>query len=216
MHASEIEVFQGHAVPEGDEVAGVVTASCDTYNDASGLLAPSCHQESLGDALKTRAAEAGGTALLEPRCDKRVLEQTLERLERGGAQQNRRMRLRCQASVLRPKSGAALVRAAAAEAALGERVGIEGVDVEIRAERERGVPAREPRPLDGVGEVERIPSGYTRLGRVSSVCQGDCASSTARRGLKHAAAKLGAVAIAEANCEPIGHRWHCQAVAVGQ
>jgi hypothetical protein len=209
----QIEVVLGQRTPEGHDVTGVITARCETYNGASGLFEASCNEESMLTAAKRRAAEAGGTALMDPRCENRLLEQSVERLEQGGAKSHRRVELKCHATVLRRQPGAPPLRPIADRSSTGERTRIEHVWVTIHAKAEGSI-TRPVVEVDAVAEAERIAAGQTRVGVVSAVCEADCSSSISRRGLKHAAAKLGATAIVEVRCEPVGDRWACQGVAI--
>ncbi len=213
--AAELEVFQGHDIPHGYKVIGVVTTTCDTYNGASGLFEARCNDETLLDQAKKKAAEVGGSALIEPSCSDHLVERILERKDGGGAVQNKRSRLTCQASVGRPLSGVIAPKVEPPPAPSGESVTISGAEVVFHGEPEAGSPLHEPRPIEEVGELERVPEGYPRLGRVTAECRQSCSSSTARRGLKHAAAKLGAIGVAESSCEPAGERWKCQGIAIG-
>jgi hypothetical protein len=237
--ADQVEVFEGRDAPDGFKVFGVTTTSCDTYNGATGLFEAKCSQDALMDALKARAAEAGGGMLVEPTCAERTLEKSLERVDaRGGANSpsvpgtmpapttggkiNRRVRLECQASVARPISGVMPKvlpppRPTASSAPSdSERVRIGDVDVTIHAERDAAAPPQEPRPVEELGDMDHAPDGYPRIGKVSAECQSGCSIGAARRALKHAAAKLGAIAVVESSCEPLSDRWRCQAVAVGE
>jgi hypothetical protein len=156
----------------------------------------------------------GGSALLDLRCERRVLDTEVVRTDRGGAKVDEHARIRCQATVARhtsePPSAPVARPSAQGE---GERVRVGEVEVTIRfiAAADRAV---EPRAPEQVGDLAHLPHNAIRLGEVSAACSA-CASSTARRGLKHAAARLGAVAITESNCEPDGDGWRCQAVAIG-
>ncbi len=240
----QIEVFHGQHPPDGFEVFGVATTSCDTYNGATGVFESKCSEDVLIDVLKARAAEAGGGALVEPSCHERVLEKTLERVDTQtggnnptvpgrtpapttGGKINKRARLECQASVARPVNGvmpknplpgpppARGSEESGAASGKKDSVHIGDVDVAIHAERDAAAPVREPRAVAELGEMDHAPEGYPRLGAVTAECQSACSSGAARRALKHAAAKLGAIAVAESSCEPIADRWRCQGVAVG-
>ena len=59
-----------------------------------------------------------------------------------------------------------------------------------------------------------MPEGHRALGRVKAQCLRGCARSTARKGLKMAAAKAGAIAIAAMSCELSGETWACRGTAV--
>ena len=214
--AAELQVFQGSDIPEGYKIIGVVTASCETYNGASGLFAAQCTDETMLAEARKKAAEVGGAALIEPRCSDQLMMREIQRVDGGGAKQNRRVRLQCQVSVGRPLNGQKPPRVEPAPSALaGDRVHISDADVTFRGEPEAGSPLHEARPVEDVGEIDSAPASYPHLGRVVAECLQSCSSSTARRGLKHAAAKLGAIAIADSSCEPIGDRWRCQATAIG-
>ncbi|MBM4376554.1 MAG: hypothetical protein FJ095_15840 [Deltaproteobacteria bacterium] len=217
-----ILVHRPSSPPSEHEVLGVVTARCDTYDGASGLAESPCHEDELTREARVRAADVGGTLLVDPACRTTVTERTVERTKGGGATLHTRSRLECRYSVARKLTGVATTTAGAkppagqspADAATST-VTVSGVPLTLRVESLRATPA--PRELgpDDVGELGRAPANAVLYGRASATCDDECSSSIARRGLKTAAARLGATVLTDVNCEPVAERWSCAGSAYG-
>ncbi len=216
-----VEVHSAAEVPTGFTVLGVVTATCETYDDASGLLERPCSEEGLLLDARAKASEVGGMLLVEPHCENQVIERSLEQVKNGGAKGHTRRRLQCRASVALAESTdprqPVLARKTQASPTHGRaHITVGGMSLTVWRIAWSGQAARAPRTTDDVTELERTPSGSVPLGQVWSECESSCSSAVARRGLKHAAAEAGAFALAEASCEPLGDRWRCNGTAVGE
>lgn len=217
-----VEIQASTELPAGYTVLGVVTAACETYDDASGLLERPCTQEELLTGARTKASEVGGSLLVEPLCERRVVERSIERIKNGGAKGHERIRLDCRASVARPpgENGSVvpnLARTPVSQALRPSvRVTVGTTELLIGLAPSTESATREPRAVDEVTELERPPVGSVKLGTVWSECQVSCSSAVARRALKQAAAEAGAFVLSGATCEPVGDRWRCQGTAMGE
>src|SRR6185295_4179054 len=92
-----------------------------------------------------------------------------------GAKLIKRVRLECQASVARPKSGVMPAHVAPPPApAPGESVRIGDVDVAIKTHADGS--AGPERKIDEVGELDHMPQGSARVGDVTAECRTACSS----------------------------------------
>lgn len=196
--------------PDGSELVGVVSTRCETTNGASGLLADDCDEPTLRAQLRQRAAEVGGTGLVELTCRHADLDRQIEQVDGGSVTHTVHAALTCQATVVRGKLGA---RPPTASDAGANRVSVRGAQVEIWVEA--GSDEDVATPSDAVGELDAFPEGYASLGTGVARCIDGCARSTARQALLILAGKRGADAIAETACELAGEAWSCRAKLVG-
>jgi hypothetical protein len=219
--AAGVELHRSANLPPGYTVVGVVTTTCETYDGASGLFERPCTEESLLEEAKGKAASVGGSLLVEPTCESDVMERSIERLKGGGAKGHLRLRLRCRATVVRPESGALPPpkTIATSEARVrgpghgGEQVTIANIPVTLGYSAAPDAPRLGARSVEAVVEFATAPDGSVPVGPVSSECEAACSSAVARRGLKQAAANVGAYAVTSVNCEPLGERWRCEGQA---
>ncbi len=209
--------------PSGHDVLGVVTATCDTYDGASGLAEAPCDEATLLADARLEAARRGGTLLVDPSCEQRVIERTLEQLKGGGARAHVRMRLRCRATVARggtARVGAAQRRTAPSTAAttnvLEEEFTVANSRLRLRTSPRTDVPKRSPLETDATAELADAPPSAPLLGHVVAECLAPCASAVARRGAKTAAARLGATYLVKVSCDVIADRWRCEGDAHGE
>jgi hypothetical protein len=222
VKSEAILVHRPASPPSGHEVLGVVTARCDTYDGSSGLAESPCDEEQLAKEARVTAAAVGGTLLVDPACTRQVTERTVERLKAGGATMHTRARLECRYSVARRTAAGATTAQATPSGseqvqatAVGSSVTVSGVAITLRIEALRATPAPHELGADDVGELGQAPVGATLYGRASATCDDECSSSNARRGLKAAAARLGATILTNVNCEPVAERWTCTGAAYG-
>lgn len=200
--------------PEGHAVIGVASIRCETTNGASGLLEVPCTEEAMTALLTERAAQAGGTGLVERRCDRPDARRVLQNVDGGSVQQSTLSGLICHATVVRRGEGVVVGAKTVAKprprASAGRVVTISGEEVEVGAEHKPSRP-----PSEDVGELETFPDGYDDLGRIWARCVRGCARSLARRALLDEAARHGAQAVAELSCVLEGERWRCEARLIG-
>lgn len=208
VEAEQIDSLAGRLPPEGYTILGVVTARCTTVDGASGLLAEPCDEETMMSHLRTRAAAAGATALLDLHCDRKETDRHTESGDAGTVTVTVRETLTCQGTALRHEGR----RPAPPPAEPSRRITVGGVEVAIEGPTEPSAGARDP---SEVGELETFPEGYRRIGRIRATCLRGCARNTARLAIREMSARLGAVAFAELRCDLDGDRWHCEAIAVG-
>lgn len=212
MASAEEVVDFGVDQPEGHEVIGVASIACETTNGASGLLEVPCTEEAMTTLLTERAAAAGGTGLVQLRCERPDARRVLQNVDGGSVEQSTLSGLVCHATVVRRGEGVVVgaPTASAPRPRGGRVVEVSGQEVEVGAERTAaGAPSAE------VGELEAFPTGYEDLGRIWARCVGGCARSLARRALLSEAGRHGAQAIAELSCALEGERWRCEARMIG-
>jgi hypothetical protein len=211
---SEIAIVAGRLPPDGYTIVGVVTARCTTVDGASGLLAERCDDDTMTDQLRSRAASAGATALLDVRCERVETDRHTERSDAGAVVVTVREELTCQGTALRHEGPRP---APTAVAQRGRRVTIGGVELAVEVALAPGADAdAEPRSPDEVAELEVFPNGYRILAHVKASCLAGCARNSPRLAIRDACAGMGAVAFAELRCDLDDDRWRCEAVAVGQ
>jgi len=215
----QLLLLGGKIPPDGYQLIGVVTARCGALNGAGGILDGPCNESTMTDAARRKAATVGGTALLDLRCEERVIDRVLSYAE-AGVQTQVRSNITCQGSVLRATSeladAASPLSSTERPARSGDvkRFEISGVGVQVTVTKLPGAPTRAPTPVDEIGELDGPPKDHLMLAKLDARCETSCSPSTARRGVKRAAAALGAVAIAALRCVPEGETWRCQAVAI--
>ncbi|MCA9622867.1 MAG: hypothetical protein KC731_27800, partial [Myxococcales bacterium] len=192
----------GTTPPDGTRVIGVVTLRCETLDGTAGLLERPCDEETSIRELRRRAAEVGGTGLVDVDCRESWLGSEMGDTDATAntpqSRRKRRAALTCHATVVTGE-----VHAAAVDTSEHFRVG--EVEVDLGGDRPPG-----PRRDAPIGELEVFPDGYPRLGRVWAICRGGCSRQTARRALQEAAARRGAVAISDVACSLAGERWRCE------
>jgi hypothetical protein len=211
------------ATPDGVQLAlhppaelrrlGRVSVECSPLgpdDDVEGMRASdlSCSSEFLRSALREAAAEAGGSFLVEPECRDR-------RTSGGGSR--RVTWLGCDADVFGPtvtqpgatepgatqpgvtRPGAAQPAAVpVAASALGSLRDAWHISIDFWPAKGRARPA--PRAAESVAEVDFPRVGQLRLGDLSATCDDGCASGSMRRGLRAAAAWLGATTLVDVRC----------------
>lgn len=214
VEAQSILIHSSSALPLGHEALGVVTLTCETYDGASGLAEAPCEEERLLFEAREEAATRGGTLLVEPRCEHRVVEQTIEQVKGGGAKAHVRKRLSCRATVARGETTTETPRLEAKtetppQAGAEDVTVLRGVRLSLRVERTEGAPHLPRVSAENIAETSSAPAGTIRIGKVAAACAEACSSSLARRGLKLAAGKLGARYLVSVVCDVIADRWRC-------
>ena len=155
----------------------------------------SCSSEFLRSALREAAADAGGTFVLAPEC----------RVKRSG---ERTSWLGCDADVFGPADA----RPAAAPAAAGALGSLrEAWQISIDFWPAPGRRPSAPRAAESVVEVDFPRVGQLRLGDLSATCPAGCAPGSMRRGLRAAAAWLGATTLVDVRCIQRGQTSSCSA-----
>ena len=214
--------------PEGHEVLGVITTQCTALDGATGLNEAPCTEESMAQLARDRAAERGATALFELVCGTDESDRFISGTQQPGsgapASQTQsqitntttiRTITTCRATVLRSKDGKPTAPVATTEPAPGEQVVVSGQAIAIAWTPEDAAADLPARDASEVGEMQAFPAGYRRLGVMTGRCLAACARSLVPRGLKQAAARRGALALADLDCQLEGERWHCRAAVVG-
>ncbi len=216
-----VEVL-GDQTPHGFTVSGVVTATCETLNGASGVLEGSCTEDELLALARKEVANHGGHALVDVRCRKELLERSFENRDGGGVNITTRERLSCQATVARYASGGAprprgaVDAGTAAAPSRGKRVMVQDVPVTVEFVAAAGRRGGVARAEEQVGELDEVPRGYAVLGTLAAICTSTCAPRHGRAALRQEAARLGGLAVAGVRCEVAGaDRWRCDATLVG-
>jgi hypothetical protein len=196
--ADAVEVG-AHAPPELRRLGGLSVecsplAPDDEVEDvrASDL---SCSPAFLHSALREAAAAAGGTFLVLPECEDR---------RRGG----RTSWLGCDADVFGPADAKPTVAPAAA-GALGSLQ--EAWHISLHFWPAPGRQRAAPRAAESVAEVDFPGVGQLRLGDLSAACPAGCAPGSMRRGLRAAAAWLGATTLVDVRCIQQGRASSCTA-----
>ncbi|MBM4359747.1 MAG: hypothetical protein FJ096_16715 [Deltaproteobacteria bacterium] len=222
IDASAVLVHPLSEAPAAHEVLGVVTATCETYDGASGLVEAPCDDPTLLADARGEAARRGGTLLVEPACERQVIERTVEPLKGGGARVHERRRVRCRATVAR--GGVAPVKSAPSASArppeadaamLEETLVVGGSTLRSRLALADPRATRAPIDTDATAELAHPPSDAPKLGHVQVACTEPCSSSLARRGLKAAGARIGARYLVQVTCDVIADRWRCEGDAHG-
>jgi hypothetical protein len=217
----DVEIM-GDEAPAGFAITGVVTASCETLNGATGVLEAACTRDELLGLSRKRAAAAGGHGLVDVRCNNELLERRHESLDGGGVKTTTRTRLTCRASVVRWTKGRRVPRprssavASASRGGDGRSVLIDDVPVDLSFTPAPGFTEGTSRDASAVGELDAEPAGYAKLGVLAATCAATCAPRHGRAALRKEAARLGATAIAAVHCEVAGaDRWQCVAALIG-
>lgn len=206
----------GDQAPPGQHRLGRLSARC-TLADAHGgldgvrLSDVACSTAFLQAALRERAARAGGTFLVDLRCDPARAE-----LAPGGA-------ARCSADVWGPREPARVAAsrepspvnvdprgpAAPLAPAFGSVEEAWRVSVDYwPAPRQT---QRAPIGPDQVGEIDFPRVGFTRLGDVRARADESCSLDTLRGALRAAAARLGATSVVGVRCVAEGDTRSCVA-----
>lgn len=222
-----MRVIAGRAEPpSGHEVLGVITTQCTALDGATGLMEAPCTEDSMAGLAREKAAERGGTALFSLVCGTDDSDRFVSRQQTGtGTQPGRtpsqtsttttiRTITTCRATVLRSEDARQPIAVASVSVAPGEQVVMSGQAVAIDWTPSSATDLRSRDPAE-VGELEAFPAGYLRLGELTARCTAPCARSVVSRALKHAAAKRGALSLAESECSLDDERWSCHAAVVG-
>jgi len=195
-------VRAAETLPVGYERLGQVTARCQPVSVTSRwqgerLSDVDCSTERLLGVLKERAAEVGGELLVNPRCGSRPVRATSSDLAcRADVGRRREVAGGVLRFVWRPQSEAS-------EAWL-IRVYFTPTGSEF---------ARPPRPASEVSELPLAPVSHVRLGELATICERGCSQRGAHEGLRAAAARRGANAIAGPSCRVHADGWLCTATA---
>jgi hypothetical protein len=190
-------------LPLGYERLGRVAAHCRPVSvsprwEAEWLSDVDCSVERLTRVLGERAAEVGGELLVNPRCSSRPV---------------------------RPESFDLVCRAE-----VGRRADSFGVHRFVRAWRPANEAseawlirvdftptgsefARPSRPASEVHELPDTPVSHVALGELATSCGRGCSERGAHEGLRAAAARRGANAIAQPSCRAHADGWLCTATA---
>ncbi|HHH11603.1 MAG TPA: hypothetical protein ENK23_05960, partial [Sorangium sp.] len=99
--SEHIRSFAGNTPPDGHQVLGVVTARCETINESAGVLASRCSASNLRRAAATRAAQVGGSGLLDVDCQREQTGREFTRQDAGLSKIDVRHRITCRATVVR-------------------------------------------------------------------------------------------------------------------
>jgi hypothetical protein len=189
------------SLPVGYERLGQVAAHCRPASvtprwQGERLSDVDCSAERLLGVLPERAAEVGGELLVNPRCGSRPVRTTSFDLVCRAEVGRRQSRVPRFVRSWRPTNDAS-------EAWL-IRVDFTPTGSEF---------ARPPRPVSEVHELPLAPVSHVRLGELVTSCGRGCSERGAHEGLRAAAARRGANAIAEPSCRAHADGWLCTATA---
>jgi hypothetical protein len=191
-------VRAARTLPAGYRRLGQVVAHCRPTSatarwQGEWLSDVDCSAERLLRVLRERAAAVGGDVLVSPRCGSRPVRPSGPDLI-------------CRAEVGRRTVGAErLVRTSSRASEDWQiRVYFTPVGAEF---------ARPPRPAIEVRELPETPVSHVALGELATSCGRDCSERAAYQGLRAAAARRGANAIAGPSCRPYAEGWLCTATA---
>ena len=202
----EIEVVA--SLPEGYDVLGDISARCtrdDSLRELDGawLSDVDCSERRLRQALREKAADAGGELLVGLSCGSRPA--------RGAVD------VRCKADVARP--GDDLL----AERELARRnvpppvepgpPASEAWRIRVHFRQNPGIEARRPRRPEDIREVPDFPVSHVRLGDVVTDCEEACSFDAVRHGVLAAAARMGATDVVDVRCAERGQGWICSGTA---
>lgn len=195
------QLGSGDEAPAGLQRLGHVSAGCqlaDASGGFEGVRASdlACSPAFLRAAVRQRAAQSGGTFLVDAECD-----------PEGDALPPGTRRASCSADVWGPREATAGSASAALEApwpAATLAPPFREVDEAWRARVDYwpapGVAARPPVADAQVGEVDFPRVGLTRLGDVRARADGACSVDTLRAALRAAAARVGATRVIDVRC----------------
>lgn len=192
-HADEVTIFGGRADPPHRHVKiGTVVATWSSEDE----------DELVARVIRRHAARVGGTAIHHVDCETRW--STDEDGDMAAV-------TTCGAHVLRAMDADDPVNLAHHGDELME---LEKTRVAL-ASTASAPTMLEEKDHAGVGIVEAHPFNHAYFGETAATCVGSCARSTLSRAIRIAAAKRGAVAIAEVECDLDGAVSRCTASLVG-
>ncbi len=194
-----------------DHVAiGTVASNCILREgtrliDGAYLSDVDCSASRITRALRERAAEVGGTAIVGRRCVSRVL---------GRSDAGERLRIRCEATVARPSSDA-LWRdhgTAPVEHTWATRAS-DAWNIRVSYTPGRGDEGRPPRTSEHVHEVAVLPASHLTLGDVVTKCRRGCGRDATREGVREVAGRVGANSVVGVGCSRKSDGWICTGTA---
>jgi len=189
----DVKVFGGRGeAPHRHRVIGTVVATSPTAS-VDDLVA---------HVLRPQAAAVGGTAIHRVDCE-------IRRSTDGETAFTNTVTI-CGANVLRSVDAG---RQMALTDYGNELLELEHTNVAVGTSSH--TPRMEAVDQDGVGILASHPDDYAYFGDAAATCLGSCARSTLSRAIRIAAAKRGAIAVAELRCELDGAVSRCTATLVG-
>jgi len=219
-------IFEGHAeprvarardlleladMPAGYERVGRLAARCtlvegERPEPEARLVDVDCSEARLVAALREKAADVGGEALIGRRCRSRVS---------GSGEGSTTLDISCDTEVARP-TGDTLVRRPLVSGVMSEDDAPraeEAWHIRVSFAPAPGVPLRPPRRADLVREVPYMPGANLRLGDIVTRCHEGCTRDGARLGLLAAAGRVGASDVVDVTCAAMGNGYVCTGVA---
>jgi len=206
----------GDAAPAGLQRLGHVSAGCTLADASAGFEGVrssdlACSPAFLLAAVRQRAANAGGTFLVDSECE-----------PEGDSMPPGTRRASCSADVWGPREPAAGAAPAASEAAWPAATPappFHEVDEAWRALVDYWpVPGVAPRAAIADGQVVEVDFprvGLTRLGDVRARADGACSVDTLRAALRAAAARVGATRVVDVRCATSDEAPFCIASLAG-
>ncbi|MBK7581940.1 MAG: hypothetical protein IPI67_17250 [Myxococcales bacterium] len=212
--ARAADIQELEAVPEGYERVGRLAARCTLVEGkraerGSLLVDVDCTESRLMAAVRERAAEVGGEALIARHCRSRIS---------GQDENSTTTDISCDADVARPTgrsmAGRPLVSGIMAEddAPRAE----EAWRIRVHFTATPGVPYRAPRRADHVREVPDMPGANLKIGEIVTHCKEGCSRDGMRLGLIAAAGRMGASDVVDLHCAAKGHGLLCTATATAR
>lgn len=222
-------IFDGHAeprmtraadldelenLPEGYERLGRVMARCtlvegEQPKTGARLVDVDCTQSRLRAAMRERAADVGGAALIERRCRSRITSQN---------ETSTTLAISCDADVARPTGETLAKRPLVAGVMAEDDVprADEAWHIRVLFTPAPGVIYQAPRRADRVREVPHMPAANFRLGDIVTHCHEGCTRDGVRLGLMAAAGRMGASDVVDLTCVAKGKGYMCSAIATAQ
>ncbi len=199
-------------LPTGYEKLGDVRAFCTHYAgmwppDGAKLSDVDCGRERLSQALRERAAEAGGELLVDRHCSSRLLRES-----DAGALYT----VTCAAGVARPDEHTRAGRPLRARAQNPDPAprAAEGWRIRVRFAKNPRAARRNPRRVDFVRQVPTPPVSHQELGSIVTECRSGCSRAGAEQAVLVAAGRFGASDVAELSCARRGRGFVCQGKAL--
>jgi hypothetical protein len=197
-------------LPADYDSLGEVSAHCTRVSaarqmDDEWLSDVACSADLLRRALRDRAAEVGGTLLVDERCSSHS-----ESARRPGGP-----RISCRALIAAPARAEPSRKAmpfgshgATSEPEPSPSVA-EAWNTRVGFTPARAMTARPQRRLDLVAELPSQPMDHVRLGDVVARCEVGCSLGGARDAVRLVAASIGADAVADVRCVRERRGWLC-------
>ena len=197
-------------LPADYDSLGEVSAHCtrvvgERRMDDEWLSDVACSADLLRRALRIRAAEVGGTLLVDERCSS----------QRDFAARPDGPRIGCRARVAAPAraelgGGTAPQPSGSVTPAREQSPSVaETWNTRVEFTPARPRPARGQRRLDLVAELPSQPLDHVLLGDVVAHCEAGCSLGGAREAVRLVAASIGADAIADVRCVRQRLGWLC-------